>query len=145
MTLLITIPKTVTEEVIQERAKQVALGFTAEHDDEHQSGELRDAAAFMLYPSTHAWPFIDGEPSNLTSYRRRMIIAAAFCIAEAERSDRYDVAEKAKIQKESLDYAIDAISKLNGETLMNLDKLVKARLKELKKEEKKAAKKKGKK
>jgi hypothetical protein len=141
-----TTPKTVTEEVIEERAKQVRLGFTAEHDDEHTGGQLRDAAAFMLYPSTHDWPFTDGEPNvGGMAYRGRMIIAAAFCIAEAERSDRETI--RAALQQIQSNYgaAYQAILNLNGEALMNIDKVVKARLKELEKQDRKAAKKKGKK
>lgn len=136
----------VTEEVIQERTKQVKLGFTAEHDDEHTGAELRDAAAHMIYPAIVPWPFVDGHP-DVSKYRRNLIVAAAFCIAEVERFDRQNT--KAAIEQASANYdsAATAIQNLSGDRIMleNIDRLVKARLKELKKEEKKAAKKKGKK
>lgn len=75
-------------DVLAERQRQVsAEGWTPEHDDKYQSGELvRAAAAYALQsPDFWPWPMPWWKP---TDYRRNLVKAAALLIAEIERSDR---------------------------------------------------------
>ncbi len=94
-------------DVLAERKKQVAKGYTPEHDDEHDMGELRLAAALDALPYDTN---INGEPlltqddyislhialeTGLDFYlqpieneRDRLIRASALLIAELERLDR---------------------------------------------------------
>ncbi len=103
----------VLAEVEIERVRQMsAEGWTPEHDDDHEGGELADAAAYyayhraaldagnedgtddisrgdsllrMLWPETwhHCWAKKSGKPR-----RRQLIVAAALIVAEIERLDR---------------------------------------------------------
>lgn len=108
------IPKatmTLLAEVLDERAKQIADGYTPELDDSHQRGELAQAAAERslaavegLCDELHAqppknfpgderiWPFVDrpaGVPTRgEKTVRQNLISAAALCLAEIERLDR---------------------------------------------------------
>jgi len=80
-------------EIIAERDRQILdEGLTAEHDDDHECGELARAAAAY---ATHAhrpflasatWPF-DGVLKD-KGHRRNCVCAAALLIAEIERLDR---------------------------------------------------------
>lgn len=93
-------------DVVFERRRQVeAEGWTAEHDDEHDGGDLATAAtcyalnaACTLHPYdgngydpltefSPAWPW---EPQwwKPTTPRRDLVKAAALIIAEIERIDR---------------------------------------------------------
>ncbi len=94
--------------VVAERQRQIkAEGYTAEHDDKHDSGELAGAAAcyarhvnarswvflqdrFDAYrnePVPNAWPF-DAASWKPRSPREDMVKATALGIAEIERMDR---------------------------------------------------------
>jgi len=85
-------------DVLVERRRQVeSKGWTPEHDDHHDRGELADAAA--CYAGTlssrwvtapEAWPW--GEESwKPTADRRRMLVkAGALILAEIERMDRQE-------------------------------------------------------
>lgn len=90
----------ITDEIEAERAKQIAKGWTPEHDDEHGAGELAAAAAsYALNASAKAggfagysappdaWPWDSGY-WNPKEPRRDLIRAAALIFAEIERLDR---------------------------------------------------------
>ncbi|MGT0006066.1 hypothetical protein ACVNNF_11175 [Pseudomonas aeruginosa] len=83
-------------DVQAERRRQVeAEGWTPEHDDEHNGGELADAAACYALSaagwSTYAarerwpWPLEWWKPSTA---RRDLVKASALALAEIERLDR---------------------------------------------------------
>ncbi len=94
--------------VVAERQRQIkAEGYTAEHDDKHDSGELAGAAAcyarhvnarswvflqdrFDAYrnePVPNAWP-LDAASWKPRSPREDMVMATALGLAEIERMDR---------------------------------------------------------
>ncbi len=83
-------------DVQAERKRQVEVeGWTPEHDDEHNGGELADAAACYALSaagwSTYAarerwpWPLEWWKPSTA---RRDLVKASALALAEIERLDR---------------------------------------------------------
>ena len=83
-------------DVIVERQRQMsAEGWTPEHDDEHEIGELARAAAcyaanatgFRLQSRLNIWPW-DREWWKPTTPRRDLIKAGALILAEIERIDR---------------------------------------------------------
>lgn len=107
------IPKatmTLLAEVLDERAKQIAMGFTPEHDDAAQRGELAQAAAAQIlaaithhavelaqlpppgFPGSAAVPWPDeneyAEKVPLRPVRRGYIVAITMLLAEVERLDR---------------------------------------------------------
>ena len=82
--------------VLAERQRQIsAEGWTPEHDDEHGSGQLADAAAcyalsasgmpFELWQAF--WPW-DGAWLKAGEGRRSLVKAGALILAEIERLDR---------------------------------------------------------
>ena len=81
--------------VIAERFRQIEQeGWSIEHDDEHDHGELgRAAAAYLLHAGTesktvpHEWPW-DGSWWKPQGWRRDLVRAGALLIAEGERRDR---------------------------------------------------------
>lgn len=102
-------------DVIAERRRQIeSEGWTAEHDDQHQHGELAHAAASYAYAAglsdsrrasisgnfsiannsvaRELWPF---ETSwwKPTDRRRDLVKAGAFIVAEIDRLDRLAAAE----------------------------------------------------
>jgi hypothetical protein len=83
-------------DVIIERQRQMSVeGWTPEHDDEHEIGELARAAAcyaanatgFRLQSRLNIWPW-DREWWKPTTPRRDLVKAGALIIAEIERIDR---------------------------------------------------------
>jgi hypothetical protein len=91
-------PVSVIDEIKAERDRQVsAEGWTAEHDDGHNRGELALAGACYAastHPSSDArvaadalWPW-DDKWWKPTTRRRDLIKAAALIVAEIERLDR---------------------------------------------------------
>jgi hypothetical protein len=94
------------DEIATERARQIAKGFDAAHDDDHAGGELGQAAACYAAPITllhedrsgvsrgvHGtiplgWPFRPEEYRPGGDYREDLVKAAAFIVAEIERIDR---------------------------------------------------------
>lgn len=88
--------------VLVERKRQVELGFTVGHDDDHQEGELGALAAFYAWPpdtrlqgvstggsSVALWPFHPEEvPRRLEDRRTELVRAAACIVAEIERLER---------------------------------------------------------
>jgi hypothetical protein len=82
----------VYEEISTERNRQILLGYTEEHDDEHTNGSIADAAAAYAtrnrYVAADLWPY-DVYPSFGEENRRASLIkAAALIVAEVERMDR---------------------------------------------------------
>ena len=88
------------DELREERAHQVELGYDDEHDDQHCGGQLctaascyADAAAALelgLEVSSNIefrWPFQEGY-RTFASSRTYMLKAAAMLIADIERYDR---------------------------------------------------------
>ncbi|MFN6998899.1 MAG: hypothetical protein ACK4ST_02555 [Elioraea tepidiphila] len=90
----------VIDEIAAERRRQIEVeGWTLEHDDQHQSGELAAAAGiYALYDVlpddglrdrliSKCWPWDDysWKPKDR---RRDLIRAAALIVAEIERLDR---------------------------------------------------------
>ena len=91
------LPSRAARDVLDERARQVnEEGFTAEHDDRHQRGELAFAAIAYLMALVNPnaaqswWPSwsISYEWFKPGSMRRMLVKAAALIIAEIERRDR---------------------------------------------------------
>lgn len=89
-------PAGVLAEVAAERAQQVAKGYTAEHDDGAEMGELAELAGLLLlndfdlcdiYPDVQiqAQVILDKYDEDR---RRQIIIALALGLAEVERQDR---------------------------------------------------------
>jgi hypothetical protein len=88
----------VIEEIAAERKRQVEVeGWTPEHDDDHDSGQLAEAAscyANPYYPYQHSttpvgWPW-DDEWWKPKDPRSNLIRAAALIVAEIERIDRVE-------------------------------------------------------
>lgn len=90
------------DDIVAERQRQInAEGWTPEHDDEHDKGEMARAAACYAYEATRTehqrslddgfappmWPWAERwwKP---TDRRRDLVKAAALIIAEIERLDR---------------------------------------------------------
>ncbi len=97
----------VAAEIVAERERQITVeGWTPQHDDEHASGELADAAACYATAGANArlgaeylrarppaqWPW-DTTWWKPGANRHDLIRATALLIAEVERIDR--AAEKA--------------------------------------------------
>jgi len=94
---------TVIEEIAVERRRQIEVeGWSAEHDDRHDAGDLAKAGASYAYhagihlyapsnppweepPDTWPWPEKFWKPKTP---RRDLIRAAALIVAEIERLDR---------------------------------------------------------
>lgn len=92
---------TVTEEIAAERRRQVeSEGWTAEHDDEHDGGEIAYAAACYALASrlpwasslnsiiSRLWPWSTEWWKPQGGDRRNLVKAAALIVAEIERLDR---------------------------------------------------------
>ncbi|MDK9585438.1 hypothetical protein [Lelliottia wanjuensis] len=87
-------------DVLAERQRQVtAEGWTTEHDDEHVSGELAQAASTYAAHSNAPnnpmlvsilWPF-EFETFKPCEPRRALVKAGALILAEIERLDRLEV------------------------------------------------------
>jgi hypothetical protein len=81
---------TALTDIAAERVRQIeAEGWTPEHDDAHDVGELADAAACYARGEqmSSVWPWSDEwwKPSDR---RRNLIKAGALIVAEIERLDR---------------------------------------------------------
>ena len=80
---------------IAERFRQIeGEGWSLDHDDKHNPGELAQAGAcYLIHAGTesgttpHDWPWNDGwwKPAG---YRRDLVRGVALAIAEGERFDR---------------------------------------------------------
>ena len=92
----------IIEEVRAERERQIRMGYTADHDDEHSSGEISAwAAVYAMPPACRKWDCIcdygrtleealmpEGWVFKSGDRRRELIKAAALIVAEIERLDR---------------------------------------------------------
>lgn len=92
------------QDVINERKRQIGIGYTLEHDDDHDPGEISGAgAAYALHAACKLHPIGDSfdivavppgwcwdensfSPSSLP--RTNLVMAAALLIAEIEKIDR---------------------------------------------------------
>lgn len=89
-------------DVLAERHRQVMVeGWTPEHDDKHDGGQMAQAAAAYAYEASRSdhqrdidrndpspiWPW-DSEWWKPTDRRRDLVKAAALIIAEIDRLDR---------------------------------------------------------
>lgn len=91
------------EEIAAERQRQIdEEGWTPEHDDEHDSGELALAAAcyarsaanpglYHLANVPTGWPWDRDWWKPGPNSRRELVKAAALLVAEIERLDRAKV------------------------------------------------------
>lgn len=86
----------VIDEIAAERKRQIEdEGWTPNHDDEHNGGELALAGACYALGSTGVrrapehWPF-DPNWWKPQSRRRDLVRAAALIVAEIERLDRVE-------------------------------------------------------
>jgi hypothetical protein len=88
-----------TVDVIRERERQRAIGYTAAHDDAHAAGQLALATAARAYGSTRAGvdlghdlilEALDPWPGKWRNADRRQLLveAGALILAEIERLDR---------------------------------------------------------
>lgn len=101
--------KTAIELIQEERKKQIAKGYTAEHDDTHIGEEIADCAALYAL-SNNAIDFINEQWGNdmhlhfwqfdINSYRpnpnnriKQLTKAAAMLVAEIERIQRLEKTE----------------------------------------------------
>lgn len=105
-------------EVLAERKRQIsAEGWTPEHDDEHEWGELAGAAGYYALhvnargwvyperpedyqcePAPGSWPW-DAEWWKPSSPRRDLVKAGALILAEIERIDRANAKPQANSQE----------------------------------------------
>ena len=79
--------KKILREIDEERARQIAKGWTPEHDDDHEDGMIAVHAAAAIDPyNTTPW---------LTPWTRRadLIRGIALAVAEVERLDRLSAKE----------------------------------------------------
>lgn len=91
-------------DVLAERRRQIETeGWTPEHDDRHNAGEMALAASCYAQegpdPYGHGWPTIPSawpwSPDwwKPQGYRRNLVKAAALILAEIERLDRSAASE----------------------------------------------------
>ena len=87
-------------DVLAERRRQIEReGWTPEHDDEHNAGEMARAAAcyalFNTAPTPTMWPRQwDASWWKPKDDRSNLVRAAALLLAEIERLDRADTASR---------------------------------------------------
>lgn len=89
-------PSPAALDVLAERRRQMEReGWTPEHDDEHEDGELsRAAAAYAVegivwsHMPRSLWPWDMASWYKPTTRRRNLVKAAALILAEIERLDR---------------------------------------------------------
>ena len=77
------------ELIAEERQRQIdEEGWTAEHDDEHEGGELADAAAAYALGDDWFWPWSEGFKQY--DYKHDLIRAGALIAAELDRLIRME-------------------------------------------------------
>lgn len=92
-------PRNAYQLILQERDRQIAKGYTREHDDEHGSGEIALAAACFAAGEdlvtdgaieAGVWPW-KGQAFDALEGKSRLeqlVIAGALIVAEIERLQR---------------------------------------------------------
>lgn len=86
----------VLQELMAERDRQIAKGYTIAHDDQHTDGTILQAAEEIIHTIQHdrrdvrdQWPHVVRDHAREKyDTRQRLIIAAAMLVAEIERIDR---------------------------------------------------------
>lgn len=87
-------PTRALNDVLAERERQIAKGWTREHDDEHTDGWIANAAADMMMtgqhaiPGTWAWKHKHPDSPDRLERRSQLVVGAAMALAEIERIDR---------------------------------------------------------
>lgn len=91
--------------IAAERQRQIAKGWTAEHDDLHVDGEIATQAIHVLRGWNVRRPASVVQPSERTwvdpykhTPRECLVIAAALVVAEIERIDRMTAAKQIGIE-----------------------------------------------
>lgn len=93
--------QSVIEQIYSERRRQIdSEGWSIEHDDEHDAGDLaRAAAAYALLGAGDLpgyegeWPVAWGPLPTPKEARRALVVAGALIVAEIERLDRAALAK----------------------------------------------------
>lgn len=89
--------------VIAERAKQKEQWGDVHDDNEHRHGELADAAVHLIDRAhedneTGLWWVRSLRAKYKNDYRKRLVIAAAWLLAEIERLDRAEIAPTKQVR-----------------------------------------------
>ena len=75
----------VIQDIEAERLRQVMRGYTPQHDDAHDNGQLAYEAECVLVGIGDDWGILKKWHKDR---RKQLIIAAALIVAEVERMDR---------------------------------------------------------
>jgi hypothetical protein len=99
-------------DIADRRAKQIAKGYDAAHDDEHTDGSIkRAAAAYLTGNVSRYWPW-SADSFTPGDERDNLLDAATLIVAEIERMDR----AMRKIAGDALRrHAFEDSGALNGE------------------------------
>jgi hypothetical protein len=119
----------ILEEILKERERQIAKGWTLEHDDVHTQGELFDAGMSYLYASIHPldhpmrqnpsrWPFEKESWKPSTDPIRNMVKGLTLLVAEAERLDRLKETTKLLSDRELRRQELFELAQTNPEALV---------------------------
>lgn len=81
-----------SELIKSERLRQIDKeGWSFEHDDQHNRGELIEAALCYIDPDIATWPWDKSwDKRNQHNHIRRLAIAGALIAAEIDRLQRED-------------------------------------------------------
>lgn len=100
-------------DVLEERERQARKGYDADHDDDHDQGEIASAAAFMLDPASEVDPNDAGDEDlgwavrlrakHHADRRRQVVIGVALGLAEIERLDREEERKNRRREMEERD------------------------------------------
>lgn len=89
--------RSVADELVNERRRQIALGYDSSHDDKREEGEIAQGATDYIMPyqkqRSGSWAY---DKSKL-SRRRQLVIGAALAVAEIERLDRAEPRKEALV------------------------------------------------
>ncbi len=119
-------------DILGEREKQIRLGFTEHHDDDHSNGEIAsEAMAYAFNDHTISVFGTTQEALDGKTERERLVIACALLLAHLERFDRAD-RDARQARRNELIMSV-AEGEITSDELKALDKVVKKRLKDLKK------------